>query len=280
MQITFKYQSPQGDVLNIANNADFVLTDIDGLTSSDVNISTASVALQDGDTITNRRANPRSITIYCRFLQNITVETAKRKILSVIKPKQTGVLTYVHDGRTVTIDATVENIEMPRFSDAVVMQVTFYCAFPFWQDAAFIVSDIKQVINLHKFELIVTDSAPIVFGKIGGQTTRNIQNTGDVAVGLQIYIVALGDFVNPRIERTRDGATFKVNVTMAAGDIIEINTTRGHKSVTLNGTNVINDVAGGSNWLQLEVGANELTLSDDNNSRAAYMQLKYKRAYV
>lgn len=280
MIIDFNYKSPQGDVLDIANNNDFILTNVDGLTVNDNSISAANVAFQDGDTITNVRANPRAIVCYCEFNQGVNVETAKRKIMNVIKPKQTGVLTYTHNKRVLTINATVEKIAMPRFNNKVVMQITFYCSYPFWQDAAFIVSDIKRVIALHHFELIITGNNPLIFGKIGGQTTRTIENNGDVAVGVNIVIVAFGTYTNPRIERTIDGAFFKINATMSAGDVIEINTTRGNKYVRLNGQNIINDVVTGSTWLQLDVGDNELTLSDDNNSGNAYMQIKHKRSFV
>lgn len=280
MIIDFNYKSPQGDVLDIANNSDFILTNIDGLTVNDNSISAATVALLDGDTITNIRANPRPIVIYCRFKQGVNVEKAKRAIMKVIKPKQKGVLIYTYNDKVLTINATVEKIAMPRFNNNVVMQITFYCSYPFWQDAAFIVSDIKRVLPLHHFELIITETKPLIFGKIGAQTTRTIINDGDVSVGINIVIVAFDTYINPRIERTGDGAFFKVYATMNAGDVIEINTTRGNKYVRLNGHNIINDIAAGSIWLQLDVGENELTLSDDNNSGNAYMQIKHKRAFV
>lgn len=280
MIIDFTYTSPQNDVLDFANNDDFILTNVDGLTANDNSISAATVAYWDGDIVTAVRSNPRPIVVYCQFKQGVNVETAKRAIMKVIKPKQTGVLTYIHDERILTINATVEKISMPRFNNQVVMQITFYCSFPFWQDASYIISDIKRNLPKQHFELIVTASKPIVFGKIGGQTTRIINNNGDVNVGLNIEIVALGTYTNPKIERSNDGAFFKVNVTMHDGDVIEINTTRGNKYVKYNGVNVINSVATGSTWLQLDVGDNELTLSDDNNSQNAYMTIKHKRSFV
>ena len=97
---------------------------------------------------------------------------------------------------------------------------------------------------------------------------------------MNIFIIALNTFKNPRIERSGDGAFFKLNLIMYEGDVIEISTTRGQKYVRLNGRNVINHLADGSTWLQMDVGENELTLIDDDNSQNAYMEIKYKRAFV
>ncbi|QHJ73612.1 tail protein [Butyrivibrio virus Arian] len=280
MQIKFTYTSPQNDIIDLANNNLFVLKDVDGLTGVNVSISSAEMAIMDGDIETNTKTDPRQIVIYIEFRQGVDIEAAKNKILAVIKPKQTGVLTYTHEGRTVAINATVENISMPRFTAKTVLQIKYHCAYPYWQDAEWIINNIKHVLSMHHFKLVVNAAKPIVFGRVQSQIAQSILNDGDVTTGITFTIIAYGTVINPKIEREEDGAAFRLNQTMNAGDVIEINTTRGKKRVSLNGTNIINKVQGGSNWLQLNIGYNTFTLSDDNNATNVYLQIKYKRSYV
>lgn len=280
MVIDFTYTSPQGQTIDLANNSDFILTDIDGLTSATANIAASTMALLDGDIITNAQVQHREIEIYLMFRQGVNIEAAKRTIFKAIKPKQTGVLYYTHQGRSVEIRATVEQIQMPRFVNNVVMQIKFYCAFPFWRDVQWMINNIKRINALHHFKMTVTAANPIVFGVYQGQIMQTIYNSGDVSTGATFEIVAFETVTNPKIERVEDGGAFQIMQTMQAGDVMQINTTRGHKAVTLNGTNIINNVVIGSDWLQLDVGNNTFTLTDDTNAQNVYLQVKYKRSFV
>lgn len=283
MEIQFSYTSPQGDTLDLANNPDFVLTDVDGMTSANVDISTSSVALIDGDTITNTRTRARSMHIYLLIPAGSNIEAVKREIFSVIKPKQTGWLYYSHQGRNLAIQATIESISLPRFSQSAQngsrMQINVYCASPYWRDAQTIVDEISQITAMHHFELVVTEENPIVFGYYNTEIAREIINDSDAAVGVEINVIATGEITNPKIERA-DGTFFGVNLTMNAGDELKIITEKGDKSVTLNGENVLGDIMAGSTWFQLEVGSNYFVITESGGSSNMFFTINYKRAFV
>lgn len=283
MEIQFSYTSPQGDTLDLANNENFILTDVDGLTKANVALSTSSVALIDGDTITNTRTQARQMQIYLLIPANENIEAVKRQIFQVIKPKQTGWLYFSYQGRNLAIQATIEAITLPRFSansqNGSIMQISVYCASPYWRDAQTIVDEITQVTALHHFELVITESNPIVFGYYNAEIAREIINDSDAAVGVEINVIATGDISNPKIERA-DGTFFGVNLPMEAGDELKIVTEKGNKSVTLNGENVLANIMPGSTWFQLEVGSNYFVITESGGSSAMFFTINYKRAFV
>ncbi len=279
MQFTLVIQNKYGQ-LDLTTNENFILTDIDGMTQSDVTITAQTMPLADGSTVTDAQTKPRSMVLYLTMKDGVNIEEAKRNIFAVVKPKQESTLRYKHNGRDLTITGTVESITMARFTRQVVMQIKLYCGYPYWQDARTIIENISRVLALHHFELTITAAKPIVFGKIGAQMTRTLYNAGDVATGLQITFVAAGDISNPRLERASDGAYFQINTTMERGDKIVINTTKGHKSVKKNDVNIINLVAQGSTWFQMNVGQEEFTTVEAGGSELLHTYFEFKRAFI
>lgn len=279
MNMILDYIAPNGQSLKIANNGSFILTGADGLTSATVGIAATDITGGDGSVINSSRAQPRGIVLYMTIPQGQNVELVKRSITQIIKPKQTGRLYWEYQGRAVEIEGTVESIVMPRFVQEAVIQITLYCAQPYWQDAEFIVEQISLIVALHHFELVIPQTDGFVMGVYNLEMTRTFFNDGDATIGCTITIVATGDVTNPLLERD-DGLFLGINTTMEAGDNIVINTAKGQKSIYKNGVNIIDKIKPGSSWLQLEVGQNVFTISDDIGEKNMYFSFVYKRKYV
>ena len=225
--------------------------------------------------------------------------------MRVVKIKQRGTLEWTQNGRAVAISGIVESVDMPRWTNAVTMQIAMYCSQPFWEDLDFIVQHISEAISLHYF----TDSASgmlyfpedgIPLGKYDTIRTKSFHNSGDVAVGLEISIVALATVTNPIIydgngnffglgyeqETQSDNpqlgsAIFSKPFYMEAGDHVVITTHKGNKTVRKNGVVVYDYIKPQSTWLQLEAGDNVYTInSDDDNLSNMTFSLVYKQRYV
>ena len=286
------YISRWGAVLDLVNNDMFTLTNVDGLTNANTTISTIDIGNQDGDKINNIRANPRGIVLDLRINQTVNVEDAKRYITSIVKLKQTGTLQWTQNNRTIEIQGKVESVEMPRFSDAVMMQISLHCEQPFWEDINDIVSTISEALDLHYFtttagDMLYFPQTGIPFGVYDFSRTRTFNNGGDVAVGMVIEVHAYKTVTNPIIY-DQSGNFFGVGytgnnktLTMSAGDILLIDTRAGQKSVSLNGTSVLNKVKPQSTWLQLEAGENEFSInSDDEETDNMIFNISYKQRYI
>lgn len=286
------YISARGDILPLVGNSLFDITNIDGQTAAAASISSSDIGNADGNIVNNVKANPRSITIDLRVKSGVIVEDAKRSILKVVKIKQRGTLRWTQDDRAVAISGIVESVDMPRWSNAVMLQITLYCDQPFWEDIDYIVRQISEAVDLHYFTDSATDmlyfpDGGIALGEYDTIRTKAFHNNGDVSVGLEISIVAFDTVTNPIIY-DGNGNFFGVGygdglrqVVMNAGDQIVITTHKGRKSVTMGGVSLLSKIKPQSTWLQLDAGDNTFTInSDDDSLTNMSFSLIYKQRYV
>ncbi len=268
--------------LPLWNSEYFIVSDVDGMTAAEVDVASNTVYSMDGDKITNMQTQPREIVLDLTIKPDVNVQEAREHILRYIKPKQPATLLMRYDlsgaEQSKAISGRISRIDMPRFSDNVVAQVTLYCPQPYWEDAEFIVKYISDILNLHHFE--ITWSEPLPMGVYDMTRTREFINEGDAAVGMVITITAQGDVVNPAIFNNLTGEYIGIDDTLAVGDEIVINTIRGQKRITKNGINVLSRLRAGSTWLQLDVGSNVFLIDADSGASEMYFTLIFKQAYV
>lgn len=285
MNTELKYIGVNGNVINLFQNKWFCLTHADGLTSVSSSIASSTTPGMDGDKINNIQTQPRGIVLDLEIRRGVSVEDAKRYILRTIKPKQRGTLRLTQGDRVTEIEGIVESVNMPRFGDGVVMQVSLYCSEPYWHDAENVLVEISRVIGLHYFtstegDMLYFPAEGIPLGEYDLNMTRTYTNDGDADCGMIIRIIALGDVVNPTIYNS-DGLYIGVIDTMIEGDEIVINTNRGSKSITKNGANILSKIKSGSTFLQLAVGDNQLTIDSDGGTEGnVYFMLEFKRRFV
>lgn len=286
------YVSARGEILPLVGNRLFHLIDVEGMTRATNSISSVVVGGVDGDDANNTQTQPRPIILSLQIREGANVEDAKREILRVVKSKQRGSLVWEQNNKTLTITGVVEAVEMPRFTKGVVMQISLHCEQPYWEDIDYIVRQIDEAIRLHYFTAIEGDmlyfpESGIPFGEYDVSRTITLHNAGDVAVGMEIEILAYKTVTNPIIYDT-DGNFFGVGygngikkVTMQEGDIIRITTHKGKKSVTMNGTSILGRIKPNSTWLQMQAGDNTFSIdSDESAVDNMTFSLVYKQRFV
>lgn len=279
-----EYVDARGNALNLINNPYFKLTNADGLTSISAEISSSTVPGMDGDVVNSVQASPRDIVLDLSIENN--VEASSRAIRRVIKAKQNCTLRWEPgEGRKLVIHGVVEQIDMPRFSNVAVMQVTIHCAQPWWEDSEETVTEISEVLDLHCFteiegDMLAFPEEGLPFGEYDTNRTKAFDNDGDSEVGLTIRIIALGHVSNPKIYNSK-GEFIGIDVWMESGDEAIITTGKGNKTITINGENRISSISQGSVWLQLPTGEEEFTIdSDDGTEGNMYFTITYRRKYA
>lgn len=287
---TFYYESARGDRLSLTDAENYSLVNIDSQTFINTNVSSLVTGGVDGDEVNNIQAQPRTIILDLRITAD--VETTKRQILSVFKPKQKGTLYWSQDDRTLQINGIVESIEMPRWTKDTTMQITLHCWNPYWTDIDEVISSISAAISLHYFTDAVNDmlyfpAAGIALGEYDTARTKEIFNSGDVEVGLEIEIIAYSTVTNPIIYNQNAEyfgigyGTGSKQLVLSVGDVIRINTTRNNKSVTLNNVTIYDKIKPQSTWLQLETGNNAFAVnSDDSYLDNMTFSIKYTPLYI
>lgn len=286
------FVSKRGKILSLTDNDLFFLTNVDGQTAAASSVSSFVTGGIDGDTVTNVQAQPRTIILDLIIKSGIDVEYAKREILGIIKLKQYGSLVWEQNERTVTISGIVESIEMPRWNNKVMMQISLYCEQPFWEDISEAIQEISATINMHYFtsypyEMLYFPENGIAFGRYDTSKAKSFTNDGDVSIGMEIIITAIGIVTNPIIYDT-DGKFFGVGygngdkqVVMGSGDRIVISTHKGNKTVKLNGVSMYDKIKPQSTWLQLQAGENQFRVdSDESELDNMTFQIEYKQRYI
>ena len=285
MRKSLTITSAHGGALNLLNDAYFTLVDFQAETEMAASISATTLAGYDGDLVSNIQAQARTVIIELYIKEGVKVEEAKRHILQVIKAKQVCTFRAVSGERDMTLSGYVEAIQMPRYQNEISMFVTFHCSQPFWEDAVDIIQTLTGVDPLHYFtddpaDMLYFPEDGIPFGAFNLARQQTYYNHGDVEVGMEIRITALGRVTNPIIYAS-DGSYIGVNTTMDAHDVVSITTQKGRKTITKNGVNILSSIMSGSTWLQLHTGQNTFNAnSEDAALDNMYFELIYKQRYV
>lgn len=282
---TLDFISARGNLMPLVHNEYFNLAGVDGLTGTNVSISSSSIPAMDGDSINNVQAQPRPIVLYLESKNGKSVEDVKRYITSYVKPKLPGTLRWKYNGREIEIAGIVQAMEMPRFSQKCVMQITMYCSEPYWADLNYLYTELSNIVGMHYFPLdtggLYFPPEGVPFGVYERNHIKEYVNEGDVASGMIITITAMTVATNPVLHNMQTGQFIGINDTLIAGDEVIISTYKGRKTITKNGVNIIDKIMQGSTFLQLEVGSNQFMIdSDDEDLANMYFTLTYKRLYV
>lgn len=105
-----------------------------------------------------------------------------------------------------------------------------------------------------------------------GNTPASISNGG--AIRIYPEIILEGQYTNPVITNETTGQVFALDITTTAGDEIVIDMK--NRTVTLNGGSITAYVTDESNWIWLNVGANNLLLNSDSSSDTDFGTVRYR----
>lgn len=271
----FTLTSATGDTITLTEGLNYKLIGVDQQTSASASLSTLVTGGIDGDVVNSSQANPRTIVLDIRIIHE--VEATKRMLLRYIKLKQQATLTWSQNERALLIKGIVESIDLSRWVRDSLLQVSIHCSQPFWEAAEDVVNELREFIGLHYFtdqpdNMLYFPEDGIPFGLYDTTKTQEYFNDGDVAVGMEIEIVALDTCTNPIIYNGK-GEYFGCGYNMAGkqivmhqGDIIKIDTRKNQKSATLNGQSILGKIKPNSTWLQMQTGVNSFSFNSDEDS--------------
>lgn len=274
----FEFIAPDGAAMPLFSNDFFNLVDITGLTTLNSNVASVVVPYMDGDVVNSVQAQPREVTLYLRLKQSAGIQAAERYVMKYVKPKLSGTLHIVRDDMDIRLEGIVTAVDLPRFTQGCTMAVTLYCAMPYWVDSEAVQAEISPIINMHHFPVSFPEEG-IVLGTFDNDLSQHLVNRGDVETGMKITMIATGEVVNPKLT-AEDGRFIGINDTLQENDEVIINTVKGEKSITKNGVDILNKIAEGSHFLQLQTGDNRFTISADDGVNSIYFTLEYKRLYI
>lgn len=141
---------------------------------------------------------------------------------------------------------------------------------------------------MFKFPFIMSEetNTDLVFGYVKINSIIRIINTGQVDVGLIIYLTCFGEVKNPVITNVETGEEIRINKTLTDGEEIIINTNIGNKSIKgrINSSDEYESYYNyrdfNSTWLQLKTGSNYFIVTAAENYENLKAKFSYNRAYM
>lgn len=259
---TLSIENAKGNSIRLSQNPNYTITNITGLNPPSANINTAVNANFDGATFKSSRLNTRNIVITMKI--EGAAETNRIALYNFIKAKQACKLYFKNETRDVYISGYVESMQIGIFDKKEVVQVSIICPNPYFIDVTNAKNTFSSIINLFQFPFAIEEEG-IPFSSIDIEGTVNVINSGDIDTGMLIEFAATGEVVNPALYKISTSEFIKLNTTMQAGDVIQVNTEKGQKSVVkVSGgvkTNILNVLDSASTWLTLDSGDNVMTFT-------------------
>lgn len=254
-------ENEYGDRLELTNNPNYDVLSVDGLNPANGEINTVEIAGFDGSMFNSSRITSRNIVITLNI--QFPIEENRIALYKYIQVKRYIKVYYENEHRKVYCEGYVETFENNLFSILQQPQISIICPDPYWKSEDEINVGFSDVASLFEFPFSVPYGSGIPISEVRRLTTEYV-NVGEVATGVIIKFRATADGVeNPTFYNNTTNQFIGVNFTMQAGDIITINTQRGHKSIKLlrggAETNILSARMQGSSWVDFKPGENEVS---------------------
>lgn len=204
------------------------ITNIDGLGAVTAAINTTQIGLNPGARFDSAHVDYRNIVIEFYIVSNVADNL--NELYSVI---QTGTKTMLQI-KNKLINCYVESIEIDRTNNPVKGQISLICPDPAFRSVAK-----SEALSASDF----------------------ISYAGNQATGFKLYLTAKTAVKNPYISINANKKTKKsiLNITLSAGDVLELNSEAGQKSASISAKTVY-PYTGSFVWPELQPGDNTITI--------------------
>ena len=222
------------------------ITNIDGLGPVTAVINTTQIGLNPGTRFDSVHVDYRNIVMEFYVISNVADNLDE--LYSVI---QTGTKATLQI-KNKLINCYVESIEINRTNNPVKGQISLICPDPAFRSAAINIS-----LSSNDF----------------------ISYSGNQATGFKLYLTAKTAVKNPYISINANKKTKKsvLNITLSAGDILELNSEAGSKSASIASKKAY-PYTGSFIWPELQPGDNTITIGAESGTITAKIMYSEKFA--
>ncbi|MCJ0932544.1 phage tail family protein [Virgibacillus halodenitrificans] len=259
-----------------------VIESLTGIGEIDADLQSEKAPYQDGDTYIDTLLQPRFIDLE-GVITRTDLETIKfyrKHILRVCNPKLgLGKITLELDGDVKEIYGTLDGSPVFPERGREVWQkfmITWKCPNPYWRNP----NQTSQPLKAYVGNFTLPFTLPFELGMSGSRTT--LYNEGDIPAPIRIDIQ--GPVTNPQIINRTTGEWLKINRSIAADEVLHINTTPGKKRVEVYRGNEVYPALGymdhDSDWITLELGKNEIEHIADAGDRESLVAVTWNSMYV
>lgn len=270
-------ENERGDQLDLTATTDWVCQ-YDGLNPPKATINGSTIAGMDGGIFQSAKLSVRNIVLTITLLRNIPDN--RIKLYQYFKTRRK-VKLYYSGTRNVYTEGYVETVSAPQFKKGYteVMQISILCHDPYLYDVEESHGETAVVTSKFEFPFSIEEDEPIVVGTIAVDVATDIYYDADIDAGLDIRLMISGGVVNPYIEDLNSGKKMTLEADLENGDVIDISTHNGRKSIRKGEENFIDKMTTDSKWIQLEPGDNMIRLGAETGAEYMSAQYTFRRQY-
>lgn len=270
------------DEIEMNKNTDIKIIDIEGIEASSYTINTIS-SEQDGAIVTSTKIEPREITI-TGDIEKDKNETANRdKLIRFFNPRAIGEFYINRNNIERKIQYRVSSLDFATNKLYEYIQFTLVLEStedPYFEDANNRGNNLTLISPQFTFPLVIMQERKKIMGYKVYKPYMPLVNDGDKETGLEIIITASrGQMKNIKLT-LNDNEYMQVNVTLNQWDVLTINTNPRKKSVTLNGTNIINKIDRNSTFFSIGIGKSILKYECDDGATNIDINVKFYRKFL
>ena len=263
-------------------NSEFKNIDIQGIEASSYTINTSS-SQYDGADIDSKKVGPREITITGDIKKNENELINRDFLIRFFNPKADGILyiTRNHIKRKIEYEVGDLSFSTNKMTHYIQFTIVLDCIKnPYFSDQKTIGGKLTAINPQFAFPLVILKRRPKIMGYKAYDPIMPIVNDGDKEIGLEIIAIAKRGKVDNLKLILNNKEYIKVNVSLAQGDELRINTNPRKKTVLLNGKNIINKIDRNSVFFSLAKGKNIISYECDNGSTNIEIQVETFRQFL
>lgn len=259
MPYTLIAENAAGERLQLTGNRNYDVLDVSGTSPPAANVNLTNIVGRDGAKENSSFVGTRNLVITLNI--HHPIEANRIALYRYFRPKKQVRIYYQNKLRKVHIDGIVESFENNPWTQAQQPQISIICPQPYWLSDSETVATFSNSLALFKFPFAIP-AGGIEFSRRVTQASAFI-NVGEIDTGGIIRFIAHADgVVNPQFFNRTTNEYFGVSIEMDYGDIVEVNTNKGFKSVKLirDGieTSLLSSRLLGSSWITFYSGTNEI----------------------
>lgn len=277
------YENKRGERLRVSDGTEsqYIFYDIEGISSPDASIGNESIAGHDGAVVTSASVGMRNIVLTVQIGGDAS--EGKKGLYRIFKIKQPGTLYYKSDGWNVKIPCYTEKLEIVPTARPLQAVISLLCPQSYWEALKDLKAELRSLTDAFYFPLVLLEEG-IPLGIINPQYAINVENDGDMPLGMTIEFKANEAVKNPKIINTQTLEYIEIEMDMQPGDKVTVCTVPKKKRVTLlrDGVehNYFNHLTDGSTFMQLEEGDNELQYFATEGQPNMIVTIRYTPMYA
>ena len=269
--------------LEMNRDTEIKIIDIEGIEASSYTINTIN-SEQDGAIVTSEKVEPREITITGDIEKNENELKNRDTLIRFFAPKIIGEMYLKRNDveRKIQYRVTELTFDTNKMYEPIKFTLSLESTEePYFEDAKNKGNNLALISPQFTFPLVIR---PLAKGKIMGyrvyKTYMPLVNDGDKETGLEIIITAKRGIMKNITLTLNNNEYMKVNVTLNQWDVLTINTNARKKSVTLNGTNIINKIDRNSTFFTLRKGKNILKYECEDGTTNIDIDVQFYRKFL